>query len=371
MTFRIRCFLKTHWIAPGLRRIEQSTMVMICLCLVGCRAAAVPSISFTKVPPASEGGSRVFETITGRVRGSLPNEKIVIFAKSNFWWIQPDRLKPYTDIQTDGSWSSSIHLGTEYAALLVDDRYVPLPVMSVLPGKGNGVFAVGRVAGDTSTVAPSAAVPQIVQFSGYDWKVRSIKSNRGGASHAYEPGNVLIDSSGLMHLKITQAKDQWTCADVELTRSLAYGTYNFQVRDISHLEPAATLSLYTWGDDRSSDMDHHELDINISRRGDPKNDNAEYVVQPYYIASNVFRFNVPSGSMTYSFDWEPESVSFQTWRGVSHSAATKPISGHTFVSSVPTSGGEVAHISLCPFGFSKVPLRHDAEVVIERFQYLP
>ena len=70
-----------------------------------------------------------------------------------------------------------------------------------------------------------------------------------------------------------------------LTRALGYGTYAFVVRDTSQLDPAAAMGLLTW-DDQGVDQNHRELDIEISRWGDGSTD-AQYVVQPYYVAANV------------------------------------------------------------------------------------
>ena len=53
--------------------------------------------------------------IGGRVRNATPGQQIVIYAHSGVWWIQPFANQPFTRIQSDGSWKSFTHLGTEYA----------------------------------------------------------------------------------------------------------------------------------------------------------------------------------------------------------------------------------------------------------------
>ena len=50
-----------------------------------------------------------------------------------------------------------------------------------------------------------------------------------------------LDATGALHLRITKKGDRWSCAELELTRSLGYGTYIVTVRDTSKLEPAAVL----------------------------------------------------------------------------------------------------------------------------------
>ena len=107
--------------------------------LTGCHTHAgsnAPSITFSKVPPANEGGSDKIDTIEGRVFGAQPGQQIVLFAKAAVWWVQPLANQSYTKIQADGTWSSGTHLGTEYAALLVNPGYQPPATTEKLPTVG-------------------------------------------------------------------------------------------------------------------------------------------------------------------------------------------------------------------------------------------
>jgi len=84
---------------------------------------------------------------------------------------------------------------------------------------------------------------------------------------SFDPANAWTDANGALHLRATKNQDGWSCAEVRLTRSLGYGTYLFVVRDISHLEPSAVLSLFTWDDMIGTDENRQELDIEMSRWG--------------------------------------------------------------------------------------------------------
>ena len=56
--------------------------------LGGCQAQqapAGPTIQFTKIPPAAQGGRERVDTIAGRVTGSHPGQQIVIYARSGPW----------------------------------------------------------------------------------------------------------------------------------------------------------------------------------------------------------------------------------------------------------------------------------------------
>src|SRR5262245_48417884 len=101
-----------------------------CMAMTGCRAQQAtpgPSVEFTRVPLANEGGPDRLDVIEGRVSDARPGLRIVLFARSGRWFVQPFADQPFTQIQTDSSWRSATHLGTEYAALLVEAGYEPPP----------------------------------------------------------------------------------------------------------------------------------------------------------------------------------------------------------------------------------------------------
>lgn len=324
-----------------------------------------PTIAFTTTPEAREGGPEALTKIAGRVQGALPDDRIVLFAKSGQWWIQPVTDHPFTPIESDSTWHNSTHFGFEYAALLVRPGYRPPPVMTSLPRTGNLIRAVADVKG-TPTTAP---LSKTIHFSGYDWRVRSASSNRGGGTWLYDPENAWTDDSGALHLRVKMKSGKWNCAEVNLVRSLGYGTYRFTARDTSFLEPAAVLSMFTW-DDTDAEQNHREFGVELTRWGDPKNKNAQFVLQPYYVPSNVARFMTASGPVTYTVRWEPGKLSFEAVQG---SGKLNPhfVSEHTFTSGLPTPGNETIHMNLYIFGSSQVPLKNDTEAVIEKFEYLP
>src|SRR6202040_111439 len=96
--------------------------------------------------------------------------------------------------------------------------------------------------------------------------------------------------------------------------SLGYGTYRFAVQDSADLQPSGVLGIYTL-DEGKPDEIRSELDIELSRWGNPTNKNAQYVVQPYYVPENMSRFMAPAGVLTHILRWEPGVASFKTVRG--------------------------------------------------------
>jgi hypothetical protein len=359
------------WCRPDVDRRWIFSLVLVIsflFLLNGCATRETPtkpSIEFSLIPAAEEGGPDKSAPVAGRVSGARPGQRIVLFAKAGIWWVQPTRDEPFTIIQPDATWSNSTHMGTEYAALLVEPDYSPPTTMDVLPSEGSGVVAVKIVPGEKS----EQAGPKTIQFSGYEWQVRNVRSTRGGRNNNYDSANAWTDANGFLHLRIANKGGEWSCAEVKLSRSLGYGSYRFVVRDVSQLEPAAVLSLFTW-DEAEAGQNHREMNIEIARWGDAASKNAQYVVQPYYVPANVIRFDVPAGVLTHSFRWEPGRVAFKTVRG-SQADGSSAIAGHVFTSGVPAPGGESIHLDLYIFGNATNPLEKDVEVVIEKFEYLP
>jgi hypothetical protein len=354
---------------PRNPRKHKLLLVLLCILLSGChsrKGGVQPVIEFTKVPPADAGGPDKLDIIEGHVTGARDDQQLVLYARSGTWWIQPMADRPFTKIQSDSSWKSSTHFGTEYAALLVEPGYHPVAKMDELPGQGGGIVAVATVKGG----AAPPSLSRTIQFGGYEWTVRDTLGERNGSPHDNDPANVSMDSKGFLHLRIGRKSDQWTCSEVIMKRSFGYGTYLFSVQDVSHLEPAAVLGLFTY-DELGTNQNHREMDIEISRWGDPDDKNAQYVVQPYYVPANVSRFDLPSGPLTFSLHWEPGKATFETFRGKMPTTASHAIPIHVFMSDVPPPGSETVRLNMCPFNYSKVPMKNQAEVVIERVQYLP
>ena len=348
--------------------VEIVFLLFVSILLSGCslrNGVAGPSIEFTRVPPAAEGGPDKLDIIEGRVIGAQPGQRIVLYARSGAWWVQPLVNEAFTNIQANSKWINSTHLGTEYAALLVEPGYHPAAKMIGLPTPGAGVVTIAIAKSEIS----GAAVSKTLFFSGYEWRIRDAPSDRGGGND-YEPSNAWTDSNGALHLRIAKASGKWACAEVTLTRSFGYGTYSFVVRDTSHLDAAAVFSMFTW-DYAGADPNNREMDIEITRWGDLATENAQYVVKPFYVPENVSRFRVPGGILTHSFRWEPGRVSFRTVRGSEHGSKAPLVAEHVFTSGVPSPGVESVRMNLYIFRLAKNPPQEENEVVIEKFEYLP
>jgi hypothetical protein len=323
-----------------------------------------PVIEFTRVPPADRGGPEIMDTIEGRVTGARPNQQIVLFAHSEGWWQQPGPSRVYTAINADSTWSSSTHLGTEYAALLVEPGYRPSARLDSLPKEGGPIVAVAVVRGDST----KQAVRTTLQFGGHDWTMRASPSDRGGKNY-YNAANAWTDKSGALHLRIAQEAGKWTCAQALLNESLGYGTYRFVVRDISRLDPAAVLAIYVWDAEKSVEQNPREWDIELSRWGNPTSKNAQYVVQPRQLPDHTDRFDAPAGTLTHSLSWEPGKATFRTVHGADGKGPL--VYEHSFTSGVPVPANEKLRFNFYDFQRGSQMIQKEAEVIIDRFEFFP
>src|SRR5580698_4397460 len=348
------------------------SVLLAYLVLTGCHSSpknSAPTVAFSKVPAAYQENpykihifkSRDYKTdiIEGRSTGARPGQRIVLYTKTDGRWsVYRRSSQAFTNIETDGRWKASIQLGTQYAALLVDPTYNPPDQTESLPIVGNGVVTLAVVNGEGP--APVLPSPRILNFSGYEWTTSSGPIFRAGSRNFFNPANVWTDEKGALHLRISGSSGKWAAAEVKLTRSLGYGTYRFQVRDVSHLEPSALLTLIAW-DGVGTESTRRELDIELGRWGYLENTNVNYVVQPYYVPANFVAFRVPPGAYTHSFRWEPGQVMFSTLAG-SGDTGDRIINRHVFTSGVPTPEGESVRIALYVFHQGKIPLKNENEV---------
>lgn len=364
--------------------VTRTTTLLVLLMyvvLIGCHTSSrnsAPTIAFSKVPATDQESpfrTDIFEqdyktdTIEGRVTGARPGQRIVLYAKTDGrWGVGPQSGQPFTNIETDGRWKASVHLGIQYAALLVDPTYNPPEQTESLPVVGNGVVALAVVNGEGP--APLLPSPKTLRFSGYDWTTSTGPIFRAGSKHFFDPANVWTDERGALHLRISGSPGKWASAELKLTRSLGYGTYRFQVRDVSHLEPSAVLTLITW-DGAGTETTRHELDVELSRWGHLDNTNVDYVVQPYYVPANFVAFRAPPGLYTHSFRWEPGKATFSSIAESANTGDGRVINQHVFTSGVPSPEGQSVRIALYVFNQGPVPQKNENEVIIDKFEYLP
>jgi hypothetical protein len=80
--------------------------------------------------------------------------------------------------------------------------------MDVAPTQGGSVALVTMVKG---VGTPQFALTGSLKFSGYDWGVRMIESDKGGTKNLYDPENAWTDASEALHMQIKKKSGRWSC----------------------------------------------------------------------------------------------------------------------------------------------------------------
>jgi len=227
------------------------------------------------------------DAVEGTATGAGAGDRIVLYARRGVWWIQPDVTRHFTDLHS-GKWKSRTHPGSAYAALLVKPGYNP-------PVQADALPAIARVEGQ-----PIRPRRKTLMFDGYQWEIRDTPLNPGGTPNDYDPANAWTDGRGFLHLRIRSTpvkpagqampeKAKWTSAEVNLNRSLGYGSYRFVVRDISQLGDSIVFGMFTLDEIGP----YREMDIEISRWGEPHVWNGQFTI-PCFRASSAHPCNCTS-----------------------------------------------------------------------------
>jgi hypothetical protein len=354
--------------------IASATLAGLPLLLPRAADAASLSIRFTRLPPAGSGPDTSGE-IAGVVSGLGKNPtdlRVVVYAFGDKWYVQPTLEGALLPIDANGRWRTTIHLGTRYIALLVRPGFRPPATTESLPDGAEVVAAVV----ESATVGPgSVGREKSLRFSDLDWSVKSSANPVGPGPNYFsdDARSAWVDRTGRLHLRLEPRDGRWHCAEVVSRKSFGYGRYRFYLESpVGALDPNVVLGLFTWNDDPASH--HREIDIEFSRWGDPKNQNTQYVIQPYQTPANISRFDVPRemAQSGHEWVWRKNEVAFRSWRG----AAAEP-TGETLLrettlrNDVPTPGGENVRLNLWLLG-GKAPLdAKPAEAIVRRFEFQP
>ncbi len=323
-----------------------------------------PVITITRSPRAGAGpGAKGI--VQGKVEGVDPRDhRVVLYALVDQLYVQPTTANPLIRIAPNGRWKSRTHLGCEYHALLVRAGYRPAPVLSGLPPVGGDVLA--------SAGSHPANAPRI-RFAGYDWVAKTCPAPIGPGPNLFSGSrrNVRLDSDGKLHLRITRQGRVWKCAEIVSLQSFGYGTYRFDVETPADaLDPNVVVGLFTYS--RESSFSHREIDVELSRWGNPANANAQFVVQPFTDPRNISRFILGpevQGS-THQFTWAPDAVAFRSSRLGPDGSPGQVIHEATLTNGIPQAGDEKVRINFWLSG--PAPQNgQEAEVVIRDFQFEP
>ena len=229
------------------------------------------------------------------------------------------------------------------------------------------------ICGNTSVAAQS-----VLSFSGHEWKVRPYGASRRAPGPNYYSDsreNAWVDEKGQLHLKIVKKDGNWYCVEVVCDKSLGYGTYTFYLASrVDRINENAILGLFTWSD--SPEYDHREVEFEFSRWGNPLDDNAQCVVQPYEVEGNMSRFSldIKGDYSTHIITWKKDYINFLSLRGdnpVPADEKDRVFSWKYTGRGIPVPGNENVRMNLWLFHGQPPSDEKEVEVIIKRFEWRP
>ena len=243
----------------------------------------------------------------------------------------------------------------------------------------SAVFASTSFISLSSAYAANTYVNQstgTISFSGYTWYVENT-----GSKSTWDPGpnhwsssssNVWVDSSGWLHLQLTNSRGIWYCVNLNTVQALGYGTYSFVIsNNAATMDKNVVLGLFSYLDD------NHEVDIEFSTWGAKSGNNAWYTVQPPPYMSGInqqsFMAKLSGSYSTHFFKWAQSSVFFESLQGQTSITSPPPSSIiHSFTSPVTLSAaGAEANINLWLFDGHAPSNGKTVAVVVKSFTFTP
>lgn len=221
----------------------------------------------------------------------------------------------------------------------------------------------------TGQMASTPEESRIINFSGYEWYVKSSDAEKTGPGPNYfsdSENNVWVDNDGRLHLKITFRNSRWNCAEVILRKSYGHNKYVFYLDSgPDKLDKNIVWGLFTYKND------HEEIDIEFSRWSIEGNQEAQYAIQPSDIGANKTRFslNLLGDSTTHFIDWRSDKISFASYYGHILSPADDSDVINEWIytgTSIPPDSDEKLEINLWLFKGTPPSDNMEAEVIINR-----
>jgi hypothetical protein len=218
-------------------------------------------------------------------------------------------------------------------------------------------------------------------FSGRTWRVKGPGYYHPGPSvFSDAPTATWVDAEGRLHLSVKNVGGSWYSSEVALVEPLGYGDYIFTTMGrVDLLDPHAVLGLFTWQYGRSYDPaslwwnPFNEMDVELSRWGDPSSPLAHFSVQPYDHPGNVRSFDftcTPDERVSYAFRWLRDRIEFRSWRGGpgNESAGTLLHSWTYTGPHIPRPEQPRVHLNLWQF---QGPPATNQEVILDQFTFVP
>jgi hypothetical protein len=84
-----------------------------------------------------------------------------------------------------------------------------------------------------------------LKWSNYSWEIRN--DTGGPGPNTFSKDNVRVDADGSLRVQIVQRDGHWTCAELNTTERLGYGTYEWVTQSrVDDFDRNVVLGLYSY-----------------------------------------------------------------------------------------------------------------------------
>ncbi len=172
--------------------------------------------------------------------------------------------------------------------------------------------SVGNGTAVMSTAAPSrgTAGQRLLTWSGITWDVYPNCPDCGPEQTPTTNAEqaVYVDRRGYLHLQVTKIGGKWRGVELRALTRPTYGTYRWIVDTATaDMDPWAVLGMFVYRPGAKKQTS--EIDIEDSRfpRLLPAPNNAQFVVQPYFVKGNLHPYQVlpTDHPLLQQFTWSP------------------------------------------------------------------
>jgi len=218
-----------------------------------------------------------------------------------------------------------------------------------------------------------------IEFGRQTWAVKKFARMAPGPNRwTDDKAAVFLDKKKHLNLGIVPAGKGWACTEVVCNDALGYGTYTWTFRtDLAAFDHQAVLGLFTYQNSANKQgIPDKEIDFELSRWGDPKNELGQFVVQPYLGAGkkNIERYAMPIAAkqpLTARYVWSKGKV-----QAVCADAAGKELRKWSYDTNAapgaavpPVDGKERAIMNLWLFEGKPPQAGKPVTVVVESFTF--
>ncbi len=130
------------------------------------------------------------------------------------------------------------------------------------------------------------------------------------------PGPNIFGAAGIqalpdgITLEIQKLEGNWQCAEIFTAGTFSYGTFDLEFSLDSKIDSNAVFGLFLYN--RDIPPRFNEIDFEIARWGNSKNNNCQFTVQPYEKNGNSISFlkNAPTNRFRLLISWTSEFILF-------------------------------------------------------------